>query len=33
VARTLAELGGREQVGEADLGEALRYRGLQRTPA
>jgi magnesium chelatase family protein len=33
VARTLADLEGLERVTEPNLSEALRYRGLQRTPA
>jgi magnesium chelatase family protein len=33
VARTLADLEGRERVNSADLGEALRYRGLQPRPS
>jgi magnesium chelatase family protein len=33
VGRTLADLEGREGVSEADLSEALRYRGLQRALA
>jgi magnesium chelatase family protein len=33
IARTLADLEGRERVNAADLSEALRYRGLQGTPA